>query len=107
MRKTQPEMKVRELTPALSELDEALTYYGNISPFFSQALLDEVTAAKRLIIELPLAWQRLSEDLRGFPLHRYPYTIVYQASGNEILIVAYAHFKRRPGYWRNRLHDPR
>ena len=56
-------MKIRELATALSELDEALGYYGNVSPFFAQALMD------------------------------------------EILIVAYAHFKHRPGYWRNRLFE--
>lgn len=96
-------MRVSELTPALSELDEALSYYGNISPFFSQALMDEVRAAKRLITEYPLAWKPLPGNMRGFPLHRYPYTIVYRADSDEILIVAYAHFKRRPGYWRDRI----
>ncbi len=98
-------MKVRELTPALFDLDEALSYYGSISPFFSQALMDEINSAKPLLPEYPLAWKTLPGNMRGFPLHRYPYTIVYQASSDEILIVAYAHFKRRPGYWRNRLNE--
>ena len=95
-------MKIRELAPALSDLDEALGYYGNISPFFAQALMDEIKTAKRLITEYPRAWKPMSGGMRGFPLHRYPYTIIYQADDNEILIVAYAHFKRRPNYWRNR-----
>lgn len=98
-------MKILELAPALSDLDEALSYYGNIGQFFSQALMDEIKSAKRLIIEHPLAWKPLPGNLRGFPLHRYPYTIVYQAGNDEILIVAYAHFKRRPAYWRDRLHE--
>ena len=95
-------MKIRELASALSDLDEALGYYGNISPFFAQALMDEIKVAKRLIAEHPRAWKPLHGGMRGFPLHRYPYTIVYRAAGSEILIVAYAHFKRRPNYWHNR-----
>jgi len=38
-------MKIRELAAALSDLDEALGHYGNISPIFSQALLDEIKVA--------------------------------------------------------------
>ena len=98
-------MKIRELATALSELDEALGYYGNVSPFFAQALMDEIKAAKRLIAEYPRAWKLMPGSMRGFPLHRYPYTIVYRADDDDILIVAYAHFKRRPGYWRNRLFE--
>lgn len=32
----------------------------------------------------------------------FPYQIVYQISPDEILIIAFAHAKRRPGYWRPR-----
>ncbi|MDH4286856.1 MAG: type II toxin-antitoxin system RelE/ParE family toxin [Gallionella sp.] len=95
-------MIIRELAPALSDLDEALGYYGNISPIFSQALMDEIKVAKRLITEYPRAWKPMPGGMRGFPLHRYPYLIVYRADESEILIVAYAHFKRRPNYWHDR-----
>ncbi|MDO8810763.1 MAG: type II toxin-antitoxin system RelE/ParE family toxin [Gallionella sp.] len=98
-------MKIRDLTPALSDLDEALDYYGNISTFFAQALIDEIEAAKRLITEYPRAWKPLPGGMRGFSLHRYPYTIVYRVNDHEVLIVAYAHFKRRPNYWHNRQAD--
>ncbi|MDD5059036.1 MAG: type II toxin-antitoxin system RelE/ParE family toxin [Sideroxydans sp.] len=95
-------MNIRELSPALDELDEALGHYANISPMFAQALMDEIKAAKRLIVEYPLAWKPMSGGLRGFPLRRYPYLVIYHIFENEVLIVAYAHFKRRPGYWKNR-----
>ncbi|WP_407936397.1 hypothetical protein [Limnochorda pilosa] len=35
--------------------------------------------------------------VRGFP-----YQVVYHLRPDEIVIVAVAHLKRRPGYWRNR-----
>lgn len=34
-----------------------------------------------------------------------PYGVVYYATDSEIVIVAYAHEKRRPGYWKHRVED--
>lgn len=39
-----------------------------------------------------------SRDVRGFP-----YRIVYLTRGDLLTIVAVAHEKRRPGYWRARV----
>jgi hypothetical protein len=33
---------------------------------------------------------------------RFPYQVVYRIRPGEIVIVAVAHLKRRPGYWKNR-----
>ncbi|WP_394829760.1 type II toxin-antitoxin system RelE/ParE family toxin [Pendulispora albinea] len=41
---------------------------------------------------------------RRVRLYRFPYFIVFMLrSASEIVIVAVAHAKRRPGYWRERL----
>jgi plasmid stabilization system protein ParE len=32
----------------------------------------------------------------------FPYQVVYRLRPAEIVIVAIAHLKRRPGYWKNR-----
>ena len=33
---------------------------------------------------------------------RFPYQVVYRLDQNEIVVVAIAHLKRRPGYWKHR-----
>ena len=33
---------------------------------------------------------------------RFPYQVVYRLRPTEIVIVAIAHLKRRPGYWKSR-----
>lgn len=38
-------------------------------------------------------------------LRRFPFDVVVQELPDEVLIVAVAHQSRRPGYWRNRLHE--
>jgi toxin ParE1/3/4 len=41
-------------------------------------------------------------DSRRYLLHRFPFQIVYRARGETIEVVAVAHLKRRPGYWKSR-----
>lgn len=44
--------------------------------------------------------------VRRMLLHKFPYAVVYLTSGEEILVVAFAHCRRNPGYWRDRMrHD--
>ncbi len=95
-------MRVRDLAAAESDLDDALSYYADIDRGLAEALLREVVSAKNGIARFPDAWRQLGGGLRSYALHRFPYSIVYRAGHDEILIVAYAHFKRRPGYWKNR-----
>ena len=39
---------------------------------------------------------------RRILLRRYPYSIVLYERRDETLIIAFAHNRRRPGYWRSR-----
>jgi hypothetical protein len=41
---------------------------------------------------------RIAVQVRGFP-----YLVVYRVGAHDLLIVAVAHAKRRPGYWARRL----
>ena len=36
-------------------------------------------------------------------LRRFPYAVVVRERDTEILVLAFAHHARRPGYWRDRL----
>jgi len=36
----------------------------------------------------------------------FPYAVVVREQGPEILIIAFAHHARRPGYWLGRLGRP-
>ena len=96
-------MIIRQLREAIGDLDEALVHYARIHPTLAQSLADEVTGAEQKITTRPQAWQSLGPDVRRFVLGRFPYSIIYRASPEEILIVAYAHQRRRPGFWRGRL----
>ena len=89
---------------ATADLEEALEFYARIDAALVDALLDEVVTAQRRIVEFPRAWHPLGKGkLRRLLLGRFPYAVVFRASTDEVLIVAYAHTRRLPGYWRFRL----
>lgn len=41
-----------------------------------------------------------SESVSG---HRFPYDVIYQRLGGDLLILALAHKKRAPMYWVDRI----
>ncbi|GGI09859.1 hypothetical protein GCM10011354_36160 [Egicoccus halophilus] len=41
-------------------------------------------------------------EVRQMPVVRFPYRVVYLAASRELRVLAVAHTRRRPGYWRSR-----
>ncbi|MBI3775205.1 MAG: hypothetical protein HY273_06575 [Gammaproteobacteria bacterium] len=39
---------------------------------------------------------------RRYVMQRFPYSLIYTVSSEEIRILAVAHHSRRPGYWQGR-----
>jgi hypothetical protein len=42
-------------------------------------------------------------DIRSAKVKRFPYRVVYVVVGEDVDVIAVAHAKRRPAYWRRRL----
>ncbi len=90
------------LAEALTEAEAAARWYAERSPAAGVGFDDEVEAAEAAIAAHPEAWPRFDHGTRRYLLRRYPFSIVYQFDVNRIVIVAVAHAKRRPGYWKHR-----
>lgn len=43
---------------------------------------------------------------RQFPMTGHPYYVIYQEEQDRIVVYVFAHARRRPGYWKNRLRNP-
>ena len=96
-------MIVRFLEAAQDDLREAVRYYEVQRPGLGAELREEVGSAIERIKNFPEAWQPLSQNTRRCRLHRFPYGIIYQATEDELLIVAVAHLHREPRYWKDRI----
>ena len=95
--------EVRFHSEALEELDSILEWYVEAGPKIAVTLGEEIDS----IIE------RIGSNHEQFPvwnygarkavLRRFPYSIYFIERRAVIEIVAIAHGRRDPEYWRNRL----
>jgi plasmid stabilization system protein ParE len=97
-------LSVRTSSPASLELTEAVRWCESKRPGLGADFLDEVTRSIDRLGVNPEAGSPMSADqwTRRLFVARFPYQIVYRVRPGEIVIVALAHLKRRPGYWKHR-----
>lgn len=95
--------RVEFFPDARRELNEALAWYLERSQTAAEAFIQEVDRAVGVIVSAPGIWRRFEAGTRRYVLHRFPYGIIYREIGGGIEVVAVAHHKRRPRYWRDRL----
>ena len=92
----------RYLPSAREELNEAAAFYEASVPGLGEAFLEDVERAIETVRESPGIGALVGRRFRKAILRRFPFTIVYAQRDEEIVIVAIAHQRRRPGYWRGR-----
>lgn len=96
-------MKYDFLAPARAELQEAIDYYEDRRPGLGKELATEVRSTIDRILLNPIAWAKLSANVRRCRLRRFPYALIYQVKPDRVLVVAVMHLRRDPVYWRSRL----
>ncbi|MFN0249663.1 MAG: type II toxin-antitoxin system RelE/ParE family toxin [Kofleriaceae bacterium] len=97
-------MIVRIHRLAIEETDREVDYYESRQAGLGDELEDEIDAVLALIARFPKAapqWKART-DRRVATLDRFPFTLPYQISDTEIVVLALAHMRRRPGYWSRR-----
>lgn len=92
-------MLVSYLLPAKIELLQAQEYYDHQQPGLGRDFLLEIEAAVQRIIQHPQAWRKLTPEIRGCPIERFPYRIIYHSNPDELLI----HLHRQPNSWKTNL----
>ncbi|MGH9874842.1 MAG: type II toxin-antitoxin system RelE/ParE family toxin [Pyrinomonadaceae bacterium] len=82
---------------------ETAIFYERIYPGLGAAFTLEVEGSIQRILDAPERFLVIEQDVRRCLTHSFPYSILYTIEQNSILIVAVMHFRREPGYWRQRL----
>ena len=95
--------------------DEADAEYRNAGRWYEDRrtglgleFFDAIDAAIGQIVELPRAGEpvpRIPAELpvRRLAVKRFPYHVFYLETPPEIRILAVAHDRRKPGYWKSRV----
>jgi len=87
---------------ALAETEAAVAWYRERSLRAAEAFVGELSEAVATFSEAPQRWPIFEAGCRCFPLHRFPYLVIYREQPLSIQVLAVAHGRRRPGYWRTR-----
>ena len=95
------------LAAAAEEAVEAVAWYERERPGLGLEFEAAIEAALDLI-ELetvalsPAPRSAGTRGVKRLMLRRFPYAIIVREHPSEIVVIAFAHHARRPGYWRGR-----
>lgn len=98
---------LRFLPEAEAELRAAAEWYDDRAGLGDE-LVAEVQAVTSKVVEMPGAFApargvHASAGACEARVKRFPYRVVFVELEAELRVVALAHVRRRPGYWRDRL----
>lgn len=87
---------------ARREFEQAVEVLASESPASARLLVERTDATFRLLRQFPRAGRPIGKLNRRFPVRPFPYHVVYLPEEEDIYVVAFAHDRRQPGYWRGR-----
>jgi plasmid stabilization system protein ParE len=88
---------------AVDEAEEAARWYRQRSPLAAVRFVAELNLVIDKILEAPRRWPVGIGGTRKVKLPFFPFVVIYVESADQIRVLAIAHGRRRPGYWRRRL----
>ena len=96
-------MQARFLKAAEAEANEVVAYLDEQRTGLGDRFEDDLLATVTVVSQHPFSGKAIGDIVRQSRLRTFRYNLIYVVDGDEIVIVAIAHHRRRPGYWRNRL----
>ncbi|HSV12887.1 MAG TPA: type II toxin-antitoxin system RelE/ParE family toxin [Tepidisphaeraceae bacterium] len=88
---------------ASKEFLEAEDYYFQQHPSLANEFKIEITRVIANVADRPKSYVKYLSGTRRSMADRFPYFVVFKEYRKAILVVAVAHVRREPGYWRERL----
>ncbi|MBI3945353.1 MAG: type II toxin-antitoxin system RelE/ParE family toxin [Armatimonadetes bacterium] len=95
-------MRVDLHPEAVAEASAAYEWYRERSAAAAEGFASELEHALARILEAPAGWSPHLHGTRRHVMRHYPYQVVYRVREDAIEVVAVAHCRRKPGYWRHR-----
>ena len=101
-------MHVKVSREAATELEEAAVWYEQEQIGLGSRLIDAFEEAIRLLQApnlplVPVLYKAAEAGAKQLILHRFPFSLITIERNDTIIVVAFAHHSRKPGYWRRRV----
>ncbi len=87
---------------AETEIREAFLWYHERSPLAAHDFMSKVFDAVDVLAADASMWPEDEDGVRYYVLRHFPFTIRYEIDGLAVTVLAVAHQRRRPGYWKER-----
>ncbi len=97
-----PPRPVKFSDDAIVEAHAAFQWYRERSDSAAARFRDEFDRAVVAIGSSPEGWPSYVHETRRYLFRRFPFFVVYRMTPDDIQVLAVAHARRRPGYWKNR-----
>jgi toxin ParE1/3/4 len=96
-------LKVALHKEAIAEASAARGWYEVRSVAAAEAFMEELDRIVARIGEYPEGGAPYIEGTRRYLMQRFPFSVVYRQKRRTQEIVAVAHSRRNPGYWKGRV----
>ena len=87
---------------AVEEAHAARQWYSARSLSVADSFLTELERGVESIALGPERWPSSAHGTRRYLFQRFPFQLIYRVKNERVEIVAVAHGRRRPGYWKVR-----
>ena len=100
-------MKIKVSKEAAREFEEAAIWYEKEQAGLGVRLIDAFENALQLLREpnpplTPVQGKAAVLGAKKLVLHKFPFSLITIQFGEFIIVVAFAHHSRKPGYWLKR-----
>ena len=95
-------MRIEFHPAALQELIDSAKYYENRLLGLGSDFKSEIDRTLDLLSKNPELGAVVDAPYRRLLLDRFPFAVIYRTRESTLRILAVAHQRRRPGYWKGR-----
>jgi len=93
---------VKFIAPARREFLKEVGYYNEQQPGLGAEFAEEVEAATARALAFPDSGSPATKSTRRVFVNRFPFSVVYRAGTDGIIVFAVANHSRLPEYWASR-----
>ncbi|NJD17724.1 MAG: type II toxin-antitoxin system RelE/ParE family toxin [Gemmatimonadetes bacterium] len=93
-------LRVRFLRPAEDEVLASLRYYASQSSELGAAFVEDLDHVVAILAAHPEAGAPFDVDKRRLLLRRFPHSVIYELSPDEVIVAAVPHQRQRPRSWK-------
>lgn len=96
-------MKLNYHNLAEMEIESSLSWYEERSKQAFDQFRIRLASVLNYIIQSPERFPRVYDEFRSARVNKFPYKIIFRIEQGTVYVIALAHDKRDPEYWKDRV----